>query len=246
MGADRYLIKPVSSETLRRVIKEMLAVHDDIWWTMNLRSDQIGRVRELFFDATTEIPTLALVVDDLKKQVEHGNVLHVFCLEIEPLFSVGERVQWDTLDALRREFVRGLHVMVGPLLGNDVVIATSHSGANDFYLFVRDGKKFENETQIARDLERQARNIIRSTTVDPAIADEVTIFVGAARTQPQPLFAPRILYNAVREAKDNAERRETRYYSAMRERLVRAIRERAIGTVFQPVLDLRSHEIIGY
>src|ERR1700674_4518573 len=87
MGADRYLIKPVSSETLRRVIKEMLAVHDDICWTMNLRSDQIGRVRELFFDATTEIPTLALVVDDLKKQVEQGNMLHVFCLEIEPLFS---------------------------------------------------------------------------------------------------------------------------------------------------------------
>ena len=50
----------------------------------------------------------------------------------------------------------------------------------------------------------------------------------------------------MREAKDNAERRETRYYSAMRERLVRAIRERAIGTVFQPVLDLRTHEIIGY
>src|SRR5438105_5232840 len=246
MGADRYLIKPVSAETLRRVIKEMLAVHDDIWWAMNLRSDQVGRVRELFFDATTEVPTLALVVEDLKKQVQHGNVLHVFCLEIEPLFSVGERVQWDTLDALRREFVRGLHVMVGPILGNDVVIATSHSGANDFYCFVRDGDKVGNETQIARDFERQDRNVIRSTNVDPAIADEVTIFVGAATTQQQPLFAPRILYNAVREAKDNAERRETRYYSAMRERLVRAVRERAIGTVFQPVLDLRSRQVIGY
>ena len=246
MGADRYLIKPVSAETLRRVIKEMLAVHDDIWWAMNLRSDQVDRVRELFFDSTTEIPTLALVVEDLKKQVQHGKVLHVFCLEIEPLFSVGERVQWDTLDALRREFVRGLHVLVGPILGNDVVIAASHSGANDFYCFVPDGERVRNATQIARDLERQARNVIRTTNVDPAISDGVTIFVGAAMTQPQPLFAPRILYNAVREAKYNAERRETRYYSAMRERLVRAVRERAISTVFQPVLDLRSRQIIGY
>src|ERR1700693_5205121 len=72
MGADRYLIKPVSAETLRHVIKEMVAVHDDIWWAMNLRSDQVNRVRELFFDSTTEIPTLALVVEDLKKQVQHG------------------------------------------------------------------------------------------------------------------------------------------------------------------------------
>ena len=59
MGADRYLIKPVKPETLRRVIKETLASHDDIWWSMNLRSEQVSRLRELFFDATTEVPTLA-------------------------------------------------------------------------------------------------------------------------------------------------------------------------------------------
>lgn len=246
MGADRYLIKPVKPETLRRVIKETLASHDDIWWSMNLRSEQVSRLRELFFDATTEVPTLALVVDELKKVVERNEILQVFCLEIEPLFSVGERVQWETLDALRREFVRGLHVMVAPVLGNDVVIATSHSGANDFYCFVRDGEKLGDQTKVSRDLERAARNVVRSTNVDPAIADEVTIFVGGAVTQPQPLLAPRILYNAVREAKDNAERRETRYYSAMRERLVRAVRERSITTVFQPVIELATGDVVGF
>jgi EAL domain-containing protein (putative c-di-GMP-specific phosphodiesterase class I)/DNA-binding response OmpR family regulator len=246
MGADHYLVKPVLPETLRRVIKESLATHDDIWSTMNLRSEQVNRLRELFFDATTEVPTLALVVDDLKKIVERNEVLQVFCLEIEPLFSVGERVQWEALDALRREFVRGLHVMIAPILGNDVMIATSHSGANDFYCFVRGGEKLGDQTKVSRDLERAARTVVRSTNVDPTIADEVTTFVGGAVTQPQELFAPRILYNAVREAKHNAERRETRYYSAMRERLVRAIRERSISTVFQPVIDLATRDVVGF
>ena len=246
LGADRYLIKPVKNDTLRRVINEMLAARDAMWWTLNLRSEQIARVRELFFDVTTEVPTLAIVVDDLRRLIDMGGALQVFCLEIEPLFSVPERDHWEIFDQLRREFARGLRVMVTPILGNEVIIATSHAGANDFYCFTRDGAALGNQTQLARDLERHARNMIRATKIDPDIADEIAIFVGAAATQAQPLFAPRILYNAVREAKDNAERRETRFLNTMRERLIRAVRERNIGTVFQPIVNLKTREIVGY
>ncbi|HKO58857.1 MAG TPA: EAL domain-containing protein [Thermoanaerobaculia bacterium] len=244
LGADRYLIKPVRPETLRRVVNEMLAARDDIWWSLTLRTDQVERVRELFFDPTTEVPTLAIIVDELRRTVEQGEVLQVFCLEIEPLFRLGERDVWDTFDDLRREFVRGLRIMVAPLLGNDVVIATSHSGANDFYCFTRNGKG--NQTQLVKELERVARNALRSIRIDPAVAEEVTIFCGGALTQPQPVYPPRILYNAVREAKDNAERRETRYYHALRERLTRAVQEKSITTVYQPIIDLETFDICGY
>ncbi|HEV7923696.1 MAG TPA: EAL domain-containing protein [Thermoanaerobaculia bacterium] len=244
LGADRYLIKPVRPETLRRVINEMLSARDDIWWSLTMRSEQVDRVRELFFDPTTELPTLAIVVDQLRRSVEQGEVLQVFCLEIEPLFRLGEREMWDTFDELRREFVRGLRIMVAPLLGNDVVIATSHSGANDFYCFTRNGKG--NQSQLVKDLERVSRNALRSIRVDPALAEEVTIFCGGSLTQPQPVYPPRILYNAVREAKDNAERRETRYYHALRERLTRAVQERTITTVFQPIVDLKTFAVCGY
>jgi len=247
MGADRYLIKPVRPDTLRRVINEVLSARDDIWWSLTLRANQVQRLRELFFDDTVDVATLAVVVDELKKLVEKGEMLQVYCLEIEPLFRLGEREYWDTFDKLRREFVRGINVMVAPILGNEVVIATSHSGANDFYCFARESSVATNDlTRVARDLERVARAALKTINVDPAFIDEVTIFAGGAMTQPQPLFAPRILYNAVREAQDLAERRETRYYHGMRERLMRAVRERTITTLFQPVVDLRTQAIIGY
>jgi EAL domain-containing protein (putative c-di-GMP-specific phosphodiesterase class I)/DNA-binding response OmpR family regulator len=245
LGADRYLIKPVRPETLRRVAHEMLATTDDLWWTMTLSTDQAARLRELFIDPTTDVATLAVVVDDLRKMIEGGDTIHVFCIEIEPLFRLGERALWDTFDELRREFVRGLRVMVGPILGNEVVIATSHSGANDFYCFVR-ANSAVNIAGVVRDLERSARASLRAIEVDPTIVDEVMIFAGGAITQPQPLFAPRILYNAVREAKDLAERRETRYYHHMRERLVRAVHDRLIGTVFQPIVNLETRALVGF
>ena len=247
MGADRYLIKPVKPDTLRRVINEVLSAHDDIWWRLTLRANQVKRLRELFFDDTVDVATLAVVVDELKKLIEKGEMLQVYCLEIEPLFRLGEREYWDTFDQLRREVVRGINVMVAPVLGNEVLIATSHSGANDFYCFARESSVATNDvTRVAKDLERVARAALKTINVDPAFIDEVTIFAGGATTQPQPLFAPRILYNAVREAQDLAERRETRYYHGMRERLMRAVRERSITTLFQPIVDLQTQAIIGY
>lgn len=245
LGADRYLIKPVRPETLRRVVDEMLSARDDMWWTMTLTTDQVARMRELFVDSTTDVPTLAVVVDDLRKLIERGETLQVFCIEIEPLFRIGERHLWDAFDTLRREFVRGLRVMIGPILGNDVIIATSHSGANDFYCFVRE-QPLANLTQISRDLERVARSSLKALPVEKTLSEEVVVFAGASVTQRQPIFAPRILYNAVREAKDTAERRETRYYAAMRERLVRVVHEKLIGTLFQPVVNLGTRAVIGY
>lgn len=244
LGADRYLVKPVRAETLRRVVNEMTGMRDDLWWALNLPQEQVRRMSELFYDDTTELPTLAVVVDDLRRLVEAGENFQVFCIEIEPLFRLGERNYWDAFDALRREFVRGLHVMVSPLLGNDVIVATSHATANDFYCFARG--QTAPHTDTTKNLERTARNAMRALALDPAIADEVMIFAGGSITQPQHSGPPRILYNAVREAKDSAQRRETRFYHGLRERLVRTVHARTIRTVFQPLLKLDTREIIGY
>ena len=244
MGADRYLVKPVRAETLRRVVNEMTGSRDDLWWAVNLRSDQVERMRQLFFDGSTELPTLAVVVDDLRSAIEAGESFQVFCIEIEPLFRIGERNYWEAFDTLRREFVRGLHVMVSPLLGNDVIVATSHAGGNDFYCFARNHSGAY--TQTTKNLERTARASMRALAVDPVISEEVAVFAGGSVTQNHPVFAPRILYNAVREAKDSAERRETRYYHGLRERLARTVQASTIRTVFQPLINLRTREIIGY
>lgn len=244
LGADRYLVKPVRAETLRRVANEMTGNRDDLWWALHMPADEANRMRELFIDEATELSTLAVVVDDLRKIIESGDSLQVFCIEIEPLFRIGERNYWEAFDVLRREFVRGIHVMVGPVLGNDVIVATSHVGANDFYCFARNHSGMHTAT--TRNLERVARAALRAIPVDPQIVEEVMIFAGGSATQPHPISSRRVLYNAVREAKDSAERRETRFYHGLRERVVRTVHARTIRTVFQPLVDLETREVFGF
>jgi EAL domain-containing protein (putative c-di-GMP-specific phosphodiesterase class I)/DNA-binding response OmpR family regulator len=245
MGADRYLVKPVTPANLRRVLGELLSARDEIWWTLSMRSPQATRIRELLFDTSTDIPTLSLVVSDLRSVIERGDELEVYCLELEPLFRLGERHFWDSFDTLRREFVRGLHVVVSAIIGNEVTITTSHGGATDFYFFTRK-QLLRSPNQVAVDLEDAARKLLRDIKVDPVLLDEVAIFAGGTVTQSQPIYAPRILYNAVREAKDIAERRETRFYHLLSERLRRSIREQTIRTYFQPIFDLESRKPIGF
>lgn len=245
MGADRYLTKPVTAINLRRVINELLSARDDLWWTVSMSEPDANRIRELLYDSMTDIPTLALVVENLRSQIEQGEELEVYCLELEPLFRMGERSFWESFDSLRIEFVRGLHLVVGAVLGNEVFIATSHSGANDFYFFVRRAE-VRNPTKVGVELEISARSLLRSLQADPAVIDEVAVFAGGTTTQTQPIYAPRILYNAVREAKDIAERRESRHYHVLGEHLRRSLRDKTIRTVFQPILDLQTRKVIGH
>src|SRR5687767_14766852 len=172
MSADRYLIKPVQATTVRRVVKEMLIARDDIWWSLSLPDEQAGRLRELLFDLTTDIPTLALVVEELRKVIEAGERLNVYCLEIEPFFRLDEKNYWEQFDGLRREFVRGLYLRVVKIVDADAVIATSYTGSNEFYFFSR-ARKGDDPTRVARDLERAARKMLTRIDADEAMLQEI-------------------------------------------------------------------------
>jgi len=246
MGADRFLVKPVARGVLRRVVNELLVTRDEAWWALSMPAAQVKRMRELLLDPTTDLPTLALVVEELRTVLERGEALHVYCLELEPLFHLGERHSWESFDLLRREFVRGLHVVVSPLAGPEVLISTSHPGANDFYLFSAHPAASGSDARVARELEAAARKLLDGIDAAGAMAEDVAIFAGGAVTPPDPVHAPRLIYNAVREAKNLAERREARYFHGLRERLMHVIRERSVTTMFQPVFDLGSGRIHGF
>lgn len=246
MGADRFLVKPVDRGVLRRVVNELLVTREEVWWALSMPAPHVKRMRELLLDQTTDLPTLALVVEELRSVLERGEALHVYCLELEPLFHLGERHSWESFDLLRREFVRGLHVLVSPLAGPEVVISTSHPGANDFYLFSAHPAAAGSNARIARELESAARKLLDGIDAGRTMSEDVAIFAGGTVTPPEPLHAPRLIYNAVREAKNLAERREARYFHNLRERLLHAIRAGSVTTLFQPVFDLGSGRIYGF
>jgi len=243
-GADRYIQKPFEALHLRRTVTDLLAARDDYWWSLSIPIHESKRLQELMFDPVTEVPTLAYVVQDLRALVERGEALNVFCIELEPLFRLGERVQWDSLDEIRREFVRRLHIHSARLFHQqDVTIATSQAGTSDFYCFT---SASAGSVVSPRSLENAARDLLRDIRPGDPMMEEIAVFVGRGETSTQSTYAPRILYDTIRDAKNSAERRESVYIRKLTDRVIRAIQDRSITTVFQPILELQTGRVYGY
>ncbi|HEU5163622.1 MAG TPA: EAL domain-containing protein [Thermoanaerobaculia bacterium] len=244
LGADRLLAGILQPRHLRRLVNELLQSRAESLLELSLTAAPT-RWNELLFDPTTRVASLALVFGQYRDLIARGEAIAVFCIEIEPLFRLGERESWESFDLIRREFVRGLQVVLSGILGNDVVVAISHPGSNDFYCFSRNavGSSIQD---LSRTLERESERLLRRIDVDPALAEEVAVFVGGTTCSILETGSPAVLYNAVREAKDLAGRKETRYLHALGERLNRAIKDRAIVSHYQPIVDLASGRIIGH
>lgn len=243
-GADRLMVGPLEARGLRRMVHELVDTNRDGWVDLSL-SAAPSRWNELLFDPTTRVASLALVFGQYRELLTRGESVSVFCIDLEPLFRLAERSSWDAFDRIRCEFVRGLHIVLSGVIGNDAVIATSHPGSNDFYCFTRqplNGMLVE----MSRRLELEARRLLMNIDADPILVDETAVFVGAAVCEMLDDGSPAGLYNAVREAKALAGRRETRYLHALGDRLQRAIRDGAVVTHFQPIVDLASGRIIGH
>lgn len=244
LGADRLLAGTLQPRHLRRLVNELLQSRAESLLEISL-SAAPTRWNELLFDPTTRIASLALVFGQYRDLISRGEPISVFCIEIEPLFLLGERESWESFDLIRREFVRGLQVVLSGILGNDVVVAISHPGSNDFYCFSRNSAG-PAVHDLSRILESEAERLLRQIDVDPALTNEVAVFVGGTTCSLLDTGSPSVLYNAVREAKDLAGRKETRYLHALGERLHRAIRDRAIITHFQPIVDLATGRVVGH
>jgi len=240
-GADRFVQKPFSPQHLRRVVSHLLAARDPYWWSLSLGPESLPRLQQVAFDPVSELPTLAYVAPDLIRGLENGDCLAVFCVGIEPLFRLGERIRWQDYDQLRRRFARGLQIL-SPLTGSGAIIAASHASGDDFFVFVPIGKGVP--VPDTRQLEAQCRQILDET--DRSLAEDIALFVGRGETARVPAFGPRVLYDAVHEAKSSVERRETSYRRALTNDLLHALRNRTLRTVFQPILELTTLEVFGF
>ncbi|MGH9456520.1 MAG: EAL domain-containing protein [Thermoanaerobaculia bacterium] len=244
-GADRYLVKPVAPETLRRIVDEILrASGDDLWWTVNAEMGEVETLRRILFDPTTNLPTLAAITEPVRALLLRDGRLDVYCITLEPLIRIEERSAWEAFDALRREFARGLQVVVASTLGNETMAATTYVGSNETYLFAP-ARAGGERSETARELEAHSRRVLE--TIPSAFPrDEISIFAGSSTAELSFPPAHRVLYDAIREARDTAERRETRYRQTLSRQLVRAIRQKSIRTLFQPIVDLATERAVGY
>lgn len=242
LGADRYLVKPIMPRTLRRVVDEVVQSGRDEWWSTTARRHRSPSVSQLLHDPTTEAGLLTLALESLREALSAGVVVDVFCIRLEPLVSPEVKLGWDEFDRLRRDFVRGLHVFVNATISPDAMVATTHPGANDFYVFTTGTSVDRDEAAI----EAEAKRLLAELHDSRFGADEMNVVVGRAATRTLDYSPERLLYDAVREAADRAGRRESRLLHHLETKLRNAMQDGLLVTHFQPIVSLDTFRVCGY
>ena len=245
MGADRYLAKPVSGDQVRKTIRELMSTRDDLWFAMSLASGESHHLRELLYDPTARVQTLASAIEVLRPQVEQGRTISVWWIAFDPLFEVNGSL-WGSLDEFRRKMVRGIEIVIAPILGGDATVSVTHPGANEFQCFVQYEDGAPSRPTRQSKVEKSVRSLVIDTKKEIGLDEEIAVFVTCATTSDQALYAPRLLYEAVRTARESAERKRNLHLRKLTRTLRRAIEEHSITTMFQPVVEIASGQVYGF
>jgi len=209
------------------------------------------RFKNHVFDANTELPTLAAVLDDVRRLMEERGTIGIVYLDVggdgltEPLHG------WQSYDELLRGFARALVALRSEgFLGPRDIVAVMGVRSDKFLLFIRgqESQPFEPaslDARAARIRERLEQEV--PAQVHDGVRAPLTFHEGHALMYRDPMLrAERSIHRALDEAMFMSLRQRTREEDRRTLALDEIIAGDQIITLFQPIVDLRTREVLGH
>jgi EAL domain-containing protein (putative c-di-GMP-specific phosphodiesterase class I) len=210
------------------------------------------RFKNHVFDSSTGLPTLAAVMDDVRRLLEERGSLGVVYFDLAPEPGREAARGWQASDELLRGFAQALLALRGgggPLSPPDIVAVLSVR-SDKFLVFMRAGERGGvDSTSMAA----QARRLTEK------LAETLPEFLSAARGAPAPwhagyavmhrdpmLRAERTMHRALDEAMFMSLTQRTRDDDRRVQGLDEIIGEEEVVTLYQPILDLQTLDVLGH
>ena len=209
------------------------------------------RFKNHVIDSNTGLPTLVAVLDDVRRLMEERGTLGLVYLDLGTDGHVEPVHGWQSFDELLRGFARTLAALrAAGHLGPRDIVAVMSVRSDKFLVFLRDG---DGATLDQDSIEGRARRL-RERIVEalpahlgPGVEQPVTFDMGHALMYRDPMLrAERSIHRALDEAMIMALRQRTRDEDRRALGLDEIIAAGQIHTLYQPILDLRTHEVVGH
>jgi EAL domain-containing protein (putative c-di-GMP-specific phosphodiesterase class I)/GGDEF domain-containing protein len=212
---------------------------------------QYLRYRSVLHDRTTDLPAFPLLFDDLHALLEDRKQIGVLHLEIDHLTLVESLYGWQVLERVLSRVAAELVGTVGDELPAGSLLALSGVAGDRFIAFLParpDGSEVE-AAYLAEVGDRLAARLetVFGGEAFVGLSPKLGFRIGQALLSPNPFYRfERRVYAALEEARSYTEQRQRRRDVAWSDELQMIIRKAAVDTLFQPVVDLRTGEILGY
>ena len=208
------------------------------------------RFKNHVLDTNTGLPTLAAVLDDVRRLMEERGTLALVYLDLGADGHVEPVHGWQAYDELLRGFSRTLaSLRDAGQLGSRDIVAVMSVRSDKFLLFLRGGEAGPIDADAIEGRARLLRERIVETLpahLPAGVEQPVTFDMGHAVMYRDPMLrAERSIHRALDEAMFMALRQRTRDENRRAHGLDEIIAAGQIHTLYQPILDLRTQQVMG-
>ncbi len=209
------------------------------------------KLKSVLHDRTTGYPAVAVLLDQLRNRLDGRRALGVLHVTIENLSLVESLYGWQVLDRVLCKVALEIRASCGEELPKETLLAINAVAGDSFAAFIierTDGREVDAKSmRVSSDALRGRLEAALADDEFTGLGPQLTVRVGHALLSRNPFYRfERRVYAALNEAAAwETEQRHRRERNLTHE-LQRIIEEAKIKTVFQPVVDLRTHAVLGY
>jgi EAL domain-containing protein (putative c-di-GMP-specific phosphodiesterase class I) len=196
--------------------------------------------RASLFDPATRLPTLPVVMDRARRLLDDKGSVPVFVIRLEHEEHLERIVGWERYDALLCNVARYLGDVLAHRVHCDVILCQEAVRGDVFIMFLADRAE-------AGRLQGILAGGISVTEDDSGDTSLMALQVGRGLITRRPAErTERAIYSGILQARQDFHRRGEVLDEARLVEARRALTERSLTTLFQPIVGLPEREILGY
>lgn len=204
--------------------------------------------KELLSDKITGLPTIPLILGDIKGVLKKRRQIGVLYLEIANYHEVEELLSWRVFDRILKEIARALKRLRGKVFDRKDFLSVSRTASGGFLIFLSQEGALgvEDLIEVKRKLDHALHRHL-DKEIDRQIHHRLNFYIGYSSVLANPRIRPdRAIYQAIDEAMKIAADHEERTLAQKIVRLEEIIHQGKIHTLFQPILSLKDQRVMGY
>jgi EAL domain-containing protein (putative c-di-GMP-specific phosphodiesterase class I)/GGDEF domain-containing protein len=204
--------------------------------------------RKLLSDEVTGLPTIPLVLEDIKKVLRKRGQIGLLYLEIANYHEVEELLSWKVFDHILKEIARALKRLRGKVFDEKDFLSVSRTASGGFLIFL--SQEGALKTKDLMNLKTRIDHSLHKyldREFNRQIQKRLSFYIGYSSVMADSRIRPsRAIYRAIDEAMKVALDYEERTLARKIVRLEEIIHQGKIHTLFQPILRLSDQKVIGY
>lgn len=221
------------------------------WLELSKSVKDKSKLQELGLDQTTGLPTVPLLLDGIRQQLQEKKHLGLICVDVVRYSRIEEIYGQQAYDGLMKSIAAIIKEVPSTCLRDADLVCRLMVSGNAFVILISPPRRKaaleeDDFAEIKRRLKQYLDNGIRKR-FDPSLYETFGCYLGGTiLKESEQLSLDRLVYRGLESALREAEDEQAKDADKRTNALQQIINEERIRILYQPVVHLSTRQIIGY